>query len=519
VAGTAAAQGVAALAAMIASPGQRRLACGCYESRPRAYTVERMEEPENRRRDSDDAPLGRDGRPDPPPGTEGFRGKRTRTVSANRWVTPLLPRGQFARRVAVLAGGTALGQAVSVLASPVLTRLYAPADFGVLAVYASILGIVSVVASLRYETAIPLPEAEADAANTLALSLGVVLAMSLLVTAGVWLLGDQIVRWVNAPALRPYVWLLPPGVAMGGVYQVLSQWAVRRQAFQHLARTKLSQGAGAGVTQIGLGVLHSGPLGLLCGQIVGQTAGTTTLLGLVYSRDKETLRAVTSKQMRVMAARYQRFPKLASLAALINATGLQAPLLALSALHGSQVAGWFALTAKVLGAPLGLIGNATAQVMYGQAAESARSGNTVRSLFWGVLRRQACVGLPVLVVAPVAPFLFPFLFGKEWGEAGLYAAVLVPALVAQFIAMPTGVLLDAMERQDLFLYREAMRLLLVGAVALVAVVLKLPPIGMIALFSLAMVVFAFLYAGCSLYAITHEGTKPCRQVGGDEVGD
>ncbi|MBC7345458.1 MAG: lipopolysaccharide biosynthesis protein, partial [Clostridia bacterium] len=53
----------------------------------------------------------------------------------------LLSKSSFARNVAVLAGGTAVGQAIVVLASPILTRLYTPGDFGVLAVYSSLLGI------------------------------------------------------------------------------------------------------------------------------------------------------------------------------------------------------------------------------------------------------------------------------------------------------------------------------------------------------------------------------------------
>jgi O-antigen/teichoic acid export membrane protein len=64
-------------------------------------------------------------------------------------IKALLPKSSFARNVAVLVGGTAVGQAIVVLASPILTRLYTPEDFGVLAVYASLLGILSTVAALR----------------------------------------------------------------------------------------------------------------------------------------------------------------------------------------------------------------------------------------------------------------------------------------------------------------------------------------------------------------------------------
>ena len=60
-------------------------------------------------------------------------------------------------------------------AAPILTRLYDPDDFGLLAVYSGILALVLVVASVRYELAIPLPEDEEEAANIAVLSLLIVL--------------------------------------------------------------------------------------------------------------------------------------------------------------------------------------------------------------------------------------------------------------------------------------------------------------------------------------------------------
>jgi O-antigen/teichoic acid export membrane protein len=47
-----------------------------------------------------------------------------------------LPKNAFARGVSVLVGGTVGAQALMVLASPLLTRLYTPEDFGLLVVYA-----------------------------------------------------------------------------------------------------------------------------------------------------------------------------------------------------------------------------------------------------------------------------------------------------------------------------------------------------------------------------------------------
>jgi O-antigen/teichoic acid export membrane protein len=68
----------------------------------------------------------------------------------------ILPKGRFARSVAVVTAGSALGQGLVVASAPLLTRLYTPVDFGVLAVYGSIVSLVAVAASLRYELAIAL---------------------------------------------------------------------------------------------------------------------------------------------------------------------------------------------------------------------------------------------------------------------------------------------------------------------------------------------------------------------------
>ena len=198
-------------------------------------------------------------------------------VWLGRAAARILPGHGFARSITVLAGGAALGQGVALLASPILTRLYSPEDYGVLGVYAAILGMITVVASLRYEYALPLPEDDATAANVLAVCLlllcGTVALASILVLC--W--GREIVRWVDAPALERYLWLLPLGMLGAGAYQILNYWTVRKRNFSRLAGTRITRGAGRAVIQIGMGLTHVGPLGLVLGQIAGETAGTASL--------------------------------------------------------------------------------------------------------------------------------------------------------------------------------------------------------------------------------------------------
>ncbi len=90
----------------------------------------------------------------------------------------LLPRGPFSRSVSILAGGTAFSQALAVLASPVLTRLYSVEDFGYFQMYAAFMLFATLAVTLRYEQAIFLPEKEEFAASLVIVTFCTVMAMT-----------------------------------------------------------------------------------------------------------------------------------------------------------------------------------------------------------------------------------------------------------------------------------------------------------------------------------------------------
>lgn len=75
----------------------------------------------------------------------------------------------FAADFFKLVTGTTLVQAITVLASPLLTRLYGPETFGFLAPFISITSIFGVVTCMRYDLAIMLPKDYREAANLLGL--------------------------------------------------------------------------------------------------------------------------------------------------------------------------------------------------------------------------------------------------------------------------------------------------------------------------------------------------------------
>lgn len=364
--------------------------------------------------------------------------------SVLRWVT--LPGGGFGRSVVTLASGTAIAQLLLVLAVPVLARLYTPADYGALAVYSSTLAVLGVLASLRYESAIPLPQDDEAAGSLLVLALGILAVVTALVVLLILLAGDAFVSLVNVPALRPYLWLLPVGFVGAGTYQALSYWAIRRREFRHLARTKLSQGAGQVAAQIAFGLGGAGALGLLVGDVIGRVAGAGGLaLAAVRARPAAH---VTPAGLRAVASRYRRFPLLTTWSGLCNIGSLQLPSIVFAAAFGAAAAGLYALSYKMLVLPTMLVAQAVGQVFLSRAAALASEPEGLRRLTERTALGLFAAGLPAFgALALAGPQLFAILLGSRWEESGRYAQVLAPWFALWLVSNPLSGLLSVREWQ------------------------------------------------------------------------
>lgn len=347
----------------------------------------------------------------------------------------LLPKNRFARSVSVLAGGTAAGQLIVISASPILTRLYSPEDFGLLAVYGGILGILSVIASLRYQLAIPLPESDTDGASVAVLSLLMVLIFTIITAIAVYFFGDQLVGFLNAPGLAPYLWMVPLGVILVGVYQVFQYWALRTKEFSNIARTRLTQSLGMVFTQIGGYAL--GPLALLLGRVVGQSSGIMTLCRSALRRSSHDFAQTTWSSIKSSAVYYRHFPTVSIWTGLASSGGVNLPPILIAAFLGVGPAGMFSLAHRVLSQPMAIIGRAVGDALYRQAAEANRDGTLGQAV------NRVYSGLSLLALPPamalllIIPDVFIFVFGDSWSIAGEVGRWMIPWLYFQLVVTPS----------------------------------------------------------------------------------
>lgn len=348
-------------------------------------------------------------------------------------------KASFVSDVLTLAGGTTFAQILTILAAPVMTRLYGPEDFGVWALYISITSIISVIACLRYEYSIMLPESDEEAVNLLGLSFLAVLAVTSLTVPVVWYFKAPIIDLLNAPQIGDYLWLVPPFVFVNGVFLALNNWNSRTKLFKRLSFSRVFSSVSTTATQIALGLAERPPTatGLIGGSFAGQSVATFVLGGQIWRDDRNLItKSLSWKKIYEGSIRHRNLPLIDSWSALMNSISWQLPAFLLSAFFTPAVVGFYSLGFRLLQLPMSFIGGSISQVFY-QRASRAISEGALSTLVENVFRMLVLIGMfPILILTIVGSDVFTVIFGSAWTEAGVYAQILSLWAFIWFISSP-----------------------------------------------------------------------------------
>ena len=337
------------------------------------------------------------------------------------------------RATLTLLAGSALAQAIPLLLGPWIARLYSPAAYGEFSLVWTVASNLAVVGCARYEFALALERDDAGAARLLALCLRVLLA----VTAASVLVGGAWMLWADLPVAAA----LPMAVLAAAASQALGQWAARAGEFAALAWARVLQWGGGAVAQVGLGLVHAGPWGLMGGATLG--AAAAAVLQARPAPQGGWRQLLAPQPLRDLAQRHSDFPLLNTPHAFAGALQDTLALALLTAWLGAPAAGAWALALRYLKAPASLVGGSLSQALYPRLTQAATLAEG-RALVRRNLLLLAALALPLmLVLLAFGPWLFAAVFGPDWRAAGELARALAPYVALHFIASPLSVVMMA----------------------------------------------------------------------------
>jgi O-antigen/teichoic acid export membrane protein len=366
------------------------------------------------------------------------------------------------KHLLTLVSGTALAQAVTVLAAPILSRLYTPLEYGEFAVYMFVVSAVQVVACARYEMAIVLADDEAEAVNVWALSLCVTAAF-----AAASLLGAVVYYYGNTevtkyPHLQGWLWAMPVFVALLGVYMACNQWLVRRKSYAQMSGTRLLQALGANGAQLALGRGGAGATGLVGGTIFGQLVYSAGLFWAFWRTMPQFWQLISWAQIRAAALKYQMLPRTTFFQSLLEMFQNNALSWLLPCFYSAIEGGFYFRTLIVFQAPVSLLGQSLAQVTYRETSDLYKNGAKMQPYIRATMRKSAILGLPIMLgLLTLGPWAFSTFFGEKWYEAGVYARILSVWMYVDFIRIPLAQVAIVIQKQ-----KELLRLSIIGTLIL-----------------------------------------------------
>ncbi len=352
----------------------------------------------------------------------------------------LLKRSGFSKSLITLLTGTTLAQGITLLISPILSRLFTPHDFGVFGTFLSIVSAIALIASLRYEIAIVLPKKEDVAINLLALAALLTLIISTLSFIGVLLFKyfypgyeflDQDLKFL--------LYFIPVLILFIGFYQILNNYANRLKKYRSIVNYRVSNSLVSSSVNIAMGGMKFGSIGLLVGAILGNGISVVIFFKEMYKDLKEQAGFISKGKMKEIAISYKEFPLVNSFQSISDMLQINGIIYFIIYFFNSFIVGSFSYALRILQAPMNLLGSAMAQIFYQQASELKNNGENLKDIVKKTMIKSALTGLPIfLAIIFFGPQLFAFVFGETWREAGVYARILSPMLFFDFIRSPVS---------------------------------------------------------------------------------
>lgn len=407
----------------------------------------------------------------------------------------MLTMKRFIFDVAVLSGGTAIAQAISILLSPVITRMYGPEAFGILGVFTAIVAMLSPVSTLTYEIAIVLPPSdnEARVLASLAFRMSVAIAVLSLVVFG--MLHRWIAMAMGSVEAAPYLMIVPIALVFTAATRTLEHWLLRRRNFRSISRITVTLATSIGISKVGIGAFAASTPVLLTLSAAGHLLhacllwreAAPTLLGRQASGPPGN---AAKASLRTVASAYRDFPIYRAPRMLMNSISRNTPTLILAAFFGPVHAGFYALSHRVLKLPSALISQSVGKALLPRLAERARRGGNLRIYILKITAALALVALlPFALVVAFAPQLFGVVFGAEWTDGGQYVRWLGLGAYAAFVNAPSVKAIPILGLQKSMLAYELMAVALRLGVLVIGSVVWKSAVASVAMYSVVSVLY------------------------------
>lgn len=370
-------------------------------------------------------------------------------------------RPGFARSAGILSSGALLAYSLGLVTVPLVGRLYDPKDFGEFALISSVASLVTALVSLGLQSAIVRAVTDKESQRILTVAIAAATGLATVALA-VALALSPIVQL--DPTGFPYVmvclmtWFL---CILTSADSSLRAYANRRGADKVLFTNSFFGAGSTLLVTLPLGFMGAGAIGLIAGSVVAMLVSNIQMVSRLRPFHEGARLAVVLEVL----GENRDFVAFQYPANLVETVSEQAPRQLLSLTFGTTAVGLYAMTDKMLGIPLRLLGAPIGIVYFREASLRSAAGENLNFLTMRlVVAIMAVAYFPILLVVLWGDSLFGWLLGAAWAEAGTVASILVVPYLFKLTRTAVGTARVVLGLQSVNLLMSGVRLVIeVGA--------------------------------------------------------
>jgi len=380
-------------------------------------------------------------------------------------------KSPFIKNVTIMSSGAAAAQLVTLILSPIITRLYGPEAFGIMGTFTAIMNIIIPIAALTYPIAIVLPREDKDAKGLVRISVIITVFISLMTLLIILLFRSQIISVFNLNEISSYLLLIPLVIMFSGLMQTAEQWLIRTKQFLINAKVTFYQSLIINGGKAGIGFIH--PTATILVFLTALGNGLRALLMIIFARslskekkENNIIVCCKNKSLLQLAKEYYDFPIFRAPETFINAISQGLPVLMLTAFFGPASAGLYTIGRTTLRLPGRLVGKSVGDVFYPRISEAVNNKENITNIIKKATLLLGLIGIvPFGIVILFGPYLFSFVFGNDWLVAGEYARWIALWTFVGFINRPSVRSLPVLNAQRFHLFYTVL-MLIVRVIAL-----------------------------------------------------
>ena len=351
------------------------------------------------------------------------------------------------RNTLKLSSSSALLMLLPLIVTPILSRLYSPADYGDWGVFSSVFYVINSFLFLSYENTIVKSGNEEEVPNLIGICV-IVSSIVILLTVLTFTIGKLI--GVEFFCSFPSVKLLVLLLSAQAIHVIANNIANREKKYGLMSIANIVGGTSQAAFRVTLGVYPIVAYGLIVGNVIAQVVTTLFIVVCLLRSVQIEWNYLSLKRLTNLAKVNKKFPLFDAPARFVELSLANIALIIMTFFWDKSEIGSYSMVTQFVLLPISIVGTSMGNVFYKELCESAGQPDVIALTTLRASKITFLLSfLPLLFFVVGGDYLLTFVLGQKWVAAGKIAICICVYSVPLILSEPLLPIFRSLDRQEL----------------------------------------------------------------------